>query len=312
MNERPRMLLIGADGFVGAHLARAAGEAGMDVVAAGRGGRGRAHRCDLLDPATISACVAAATPDLVVNAAGAASVGRSWERPGEAFAVNATGVLNLLEAVAAEAPGAHLLCLSSADVYGDQGKATPRLAEELAPRPLTPYGAGKAAMEVLCGQYERGRGLRVGVVRAFNLIGPGQSPDFAVAGFARRVVEAERAGAPRLELALGNPGAVRDFTDVRDAAGGLVELSRRRLSGTYNLCSGRALKISGLVEEMSRWTPVTLTVRRDPGLRRPVDPAALVGDPSRLAGATGFRPEIPLSQTLADLLDRWRAELASA
>jgi GDP-4-dehydro-6-deoxy-D-mannose reductase len=312
MSEQRKMLLIGAAGFAGAHLSKAAGEAGICVVPAGRAGGAEVPACDLLDPVAVSACVEAVKPDLVVNAAGSASVGRSWEHPAEAFAANATGVLNLLEVVARQAPAAHVLCLSSADVYGAGGEATPPLVESLAPQPLTPYGASKAAMEVVCGQYGRGRGLRVGVARAFNLIGPGQSGDFAVSGFARRVVTAEQTGAAAIELALGNPGAVRDFTDVRDAARALVELSRRELGGTYNLCSGRPVAISGLVEEMSRLTPVELTVRQDPGLERPADPAALVGDPSRLHEATGFAPQIPLSRTLADLLDWWRARLASA
>jgi GDP-4-dehydro-6-deoxy-D-mannose reductase len=312
MSERRTMLLIGAGGFVGGHLLEAASQAGLRVVAAGRAGGAEAPACDLLDSAAVSACVEAVKPDLVVNAAGSASVGRSWERPAEAFATNATGVLNLLEAVARQAPAAHVLCLSSADVYGAGGEAALPSAERLAPQPLTPYGASKAAMEVICGQYERGRGLRVAVARAFNLIGPGQSRDFAASGFAHRIATAEQTGVAEVEMALGNPGAVRDFTDVRDAARALVELSRRELGGTYNLCSGRPLAISGLVEEMSRLTRVRLTVCQDPGLERPADPAALVGDPSRLREATGFAPEIPLSRTLADLLDWWRARLASA
>jgi GDP-4-dehydro-6-deoxy-D-mannose reductase len=55
-----------------------------------------------------------------------------------------------------------------------------------------------------------------------------------------------------------------------------------------------------------------VTVRHDPGLERPADPPALVGDPRRLREATGFEPEIPLARSLADLLDCWRQRPASA
>jgi GDP-4-dehydro-6-deoxy-D-mannose reductase len=306
------LLLIGARGFAGSHLLEAAGAADVRVVPAGREGFAGVPPCDLRDPAAVAACLDAVAPDLIVNAAGAASVAASWERPGEAFAANATGVLNLLEAVATRRPEAHLLCISSAEVYGEPGAEALPLSEGLEPRPVTPYGAAKAAMETLCGQYARGRGLRVAVVRAFNLFGPGQSQRFAASGFAHRVAEAELGGAAEVELALGNPAAARDFTDVRDAARALLEVSRRELCGTYNLCSGRALTIAELVAELSRLARLPVSARHDRDLERPADPAALVGDPMRLREATGFEPAMPLSQTLSDLLEWWRHELASA
>jgi GDP-4-dehydro-6-deoxy-D-mannose reductase len=246
-------------------------------------------------------------PDLIVNAAGAASVGRSWQRPAETFAANAAGVLNLLDAVARNAPNAHVLCISSADVYGARDEEELPLGEELELQPITPYGASKAAMEIVCGQYARGRQLRIGIARAFNMVGPGQSPSFA-----GRVAAAEREGATELELGLGNPGAIRDFVDVRDAARALIEISRGELVGTYNLCSGVGTTIAGLVEELGRATPLRLRARLDPRLERPADPPALVGDPARLREASGFAPRISLSRSLADLLDLQRAELASA
>jgi GDP-4-dehydro-6-deoxy-D-mannose reductase len=312
MSEARTLLLVGAGGFVGGHLAAAAGAAGLEVAAAGREARGAVPPCDLLDAAAVAACVEAVAPDLVVNAAGAASVGRSWERPGETFAANATGALNLLEAVARKAPGAHVLCLSSADVYGIRDEAELPLAESLEPRPVSPYGASKAAMEVVCDQYARARELRVAVVRTFNLIGPGQSSRFAIPSFARQIAAAERQGGEGLELTLGNGDAVRDFVDVRDGARGLLELSLRGLRGTYNLCSGRGATIADLATELSAAARVPVAVRRDPGLERPADPPALVGDPRRLREASGFAAEIPLARTLADLLDSWRADPAAA
>jgi GDP-4-dehydro-6-deoxy-D-mannose reductase len=311
VGERRTLLLVGAGGFIGTHIARAAASAGLRVLAATREGGEEALSCDLLDPASVQACVAQAEPDLVVNAAGAASVGRSWERPEETFAVNAGGALNLLEAVARKAPEAYVLCLSSADVYGVRDQEELPLHEDLAPRPVTPYGAGKAAMEAICGQYARGRGLRVGIVRVFNLIGPGQSDRFAVPSFAHRIAAAERAG-EGVELALGNADAVRDFSDVRDGARALAEVCRQELTGTFNLCSGKGATIADLVGELAALASTPVTTRRDPGLERPADPPALVGDPGRLREATGYAPRTPPATTLADLLDEWRARPAGA
>ena len=266
------MLITGANGFLGGHLLSAARDAGLRAVAGSRGGEDGAPPCDLLDPASVEGCIEAVQPGLVINAAGSASVGRSWAHPAETFATNATGLLNLLEGVARKAPAAHVLCLSSADVYGPRDEGELPLGEELEPRPVTPYGASKAAMEVICGQYARGRGLGVAVVRAFNLVGPGQSAQFAVPGFARRIAEAERDAEP-VELALGNADAVRDFVDVREGARALVEVSRHRLSGTYNLCSGRGTTISGLVAELAAMSRVPVSARHDPGLRAPGRPS---------------------------------------
>jgi GDP-4-dehydro-6-deoxy-D-mannose reductase len=302
MKEGRTLLLLGAGGFVGGQVAAAAATAGLRVVVATRSGAGDGPVCDLLEPASISAGLREACPDLVVNAAGSASVGQSWERPAESFAVNATGVLNLLEACAVEVPDAHVLCLSSADVYGVRAAVELPLGEELKPRPVTPYGAGKAAMEAICGQYARARGLRVAVARLFNLIGPGQSERFAIPGFARRIAAAERAGEGEVELALGNPDAVRDFVDVREGAAALVELARQELTGTFNLCSGQGTSIAAVAEELTRQARVPVTVRPDPDLARPADPPALVGDPTRLREAIGSAPQVPLRQSLSDLL----------
>jgi GDP-4-dehydro-6-deoxy-D-mannose reductase len=304
------LLLLGAGGFAGAQLRQAATDAGLRVVTSSRAGGDGAPACDLTDPASVAACVEAARPDLVVNAAGSSSVARSWERPDEVFSVNATGVLNLLEAVARGAAKAHVLCLSSAAVYGEPPAAAMPLGEDAPTEPVSPYGAGKLAMEALCAQYARARGLEVAVVRAFNLVGPGQPAFSAASALARQLAAAERAGEPRVELALGNPGAARDTTDVRDAARALLEVSRRRLTGTYNLCSGVAPSVADLAAALAAATALEVATRVDPSLARPSDPALLLGDPSRLREATGFAPAIPLERSLADLLDWWRAELA--
>jgi GDP-4-dehydro-6-deoxy-D-mannose reductase len=311
LSDERTLLLIGARGFVGGHVYEAANAAGLRVIGAARG-TDCELACDLLDSASVDACVEAARPDLVVNMAGPASVAASWERPGETFAVNAIGALHLLEAVVRHAPGSHLLCVSSAEVYGELSEEKLPAGEDLPLEPVTPYGASKVAMEVLCEQYTRSRGLRVATVRAFNQIGPRQSPTFAASAFARQVARAEAMGEEEVELAVGNLAASRDFTDVRDTARAFVEISRRELTGTYNLCSGGPLKLEDLVKEMARATPLPLRVRSDASLQRPVDPSVVYGDPRRLHEAIGYSPQIPLSQTVADLLDWWRAELAAA
>ena len=164
-------------------------------------------------------------------------------------------------------------------------------------------------MEVLCGSYARGR-ARIAVIRAFNQLGPGQSPAFAASGFARQVAAAEgpaRRGSS-WRSATSPPPATSPTCATPPAP--FVEVSRRELTGTFNLCSGRALKLEALVEEMAKATPLPLRVNR-PLPARPVDPSVVYGDPPASARRSAGAAD-PLSQTVADLLDWWRAELAAA
>jgi GDP-4-dehydro-6-deoxy-D-mannose reductase len=309
LSDGTTLLLLGAGGFAGRNVRRTAADAGLDVVGAERSGAGGDLHCDLLEPDSIVDALRASRPDLVVNMAGAASVAASWERPADTFAANATGVLNLLEAVSSEAPEAHLTCVSSAEVYGEAADGRLPFTEDLPHAPLTPYGASKAAMEVICGRYARPGGLRIAVLRAFNQLGPGQSPEFVASGFAREVATAEHEGRDEAELAVGNISAARDFIDIRDAARAYVSVSRLGLTGTFNLCSGQAVPLQTLIDELGQATALKLRVRPSPELARPADPPLVYGSADRLREATGWQPQIPLPRTVADLLDFWRAEL---
>jgi GDP-4-dehydro-6-deoxy-D-mannose reductase len=304
------LLLLGAGGFAGAHFARAADAAGFDVVRAG-------HRTaldlqvDLLDPPSIERALEDCNPDAIANLAGASSVSASFRDPKRAFEVNAMGVLNLLEAAAERTPGAHITCISSGDIYGSVPVAELPLTEDRLVAPISPYGASKAAMEAVCGFYERARGLRLAVIRSFNHTGPGQSAAFAASSFARQVAEAELEGATEVALRVGDLAIERDFSDVRDIARAYVEVIRREVTGTYNAASGTPTRIGALVEQLGAATELTIRRTEDPGRLRKVDAPILYGSPKRLREATGWRAAIPLSTTMRDLLDWWRDRVTS-
>ena len=304
------MLLIGAGGFAGTHLRETAEAAGTRVVGCSRDPAGGDVACDLLDPDSIAAALDDVRPQVVVNMAGAASVADSWREPGTAFGVNAVGALNLLEALAASAFDAHLVCASSGEVYGEPGPERLPLAESEPLRPVSPYGSSKAAMEIVCGQYVRSHGMRIAVVRSFNQLGPGQSPTYVASALARQVAAAEARGSDAVTLAVGNLSAARDFTDVRDAARAYGGIAARGVTGTFNLCSGKPVMISSLIEMMREATRLEVDAAPDPELIRPVDPPVVYGSASRLREATGWQPQIPLKQTVADLIAWWRVEIS--
>ena len=272
------------------HLAAA----GDEVVAP------HADEVDVLDGPALAKALDAARPDAVYHLAGFAHVGESWDRPGDVFRVNAEGTLNVLEAARlCSGLVPRVLVVSSAEVYGRVAVSDLPLTEDAPVRPVSPYAASKAAAEVLAVQAWLGRGVPAVVARPFNHTGPGQSPDFVVPAFARRI----RAGGEGGVLRVGNLSPRRDITDVRDVVRAyrlLVE--RGEPGGVYNVCSGVDVAIEELVRRMLALAGADLRVEPDPALLRPADVPALRGDRTRLTAATGWEPEIPLDQTLADVL----------
>ena len=302
-----RVLVLGATGFAGRHFLDAAGAAGLQSIGADRGGSGGIV-CDLLEPESIRAALDEVRPDAVVNLAGAASVGRSWEEPDETFAVNATGVANLLDAVSERAPGAQVLCVSSGEVYGAPDDSELPLREEAQLRPINPYAVSKAEMERICVGYAD-TGTEICVMRAFNHLGPGQSDSFAAPSFARQIAEAEAAGGARVALRVGDLSPERDFGDVRDVVRAYALAVKGRLSGTYNVCTGTAVPIRALVEGLAAHARVEVDVEVDDSRLRPEEAPRVVGSFDRLHEATGWEPQTPLDRTLGDLLEWWRGRV---
>jgi GDP-4-dehydro-6-deoxy-D-mannose reductase len=145
------------------------------------------------------------------------------------------------------------------------------------------------------------------VVRPFNHIGPGQSPNFAVPALAKRIVEAKKAGAHSLRV--GTLTTRRDFTDVRDVVVAYRMLILHGAPGTtYNVCSGRDVAIADVARELLALAGAELELVTDPDLVRPVDVPVLRGDAGLLLAATGWTPTIPLATTLADVLTSWEAD----
>lgn len=306
------VLLTGALGFAGQHFTAAARAAGLDLVTTSADGEDADLACDILDPASVARAIAEARPDAIVNMAGQASVAASWREPKHTFELNAVAVLNLLEGILVGTPGCYLLCISSAEVYGAPELESLPLTEEAPLRPLSPYGSSKAAMEVLVGQYARAHAVCAGVVRAFNQIGPGQSQEFVASSLSRQIAEAELCGGDRLEMTVGNVSARRDFIDIRDSAQAYVSMVQKRSTGTYNLCSGRALKIEELIERMGSCSRLAVEFEIDAALVRPSDPPLVVGSNRRLHEEVGWQPRIPIEQTASDVLDWWRERLGVA
>jgi GDP-4-dehydro-6-deoxy-D-mannose reductase len=296
-----KALVTGAGGFVGqalvAHL-----EAAGDMVV----GLDRAAGPDITDGAAVREVVAGHRPDVLYHLAAVTHIGASWDAPLEVFRINAEGTLNVLSACAAAGVD-RVLVIGSADEYGAVRPEDLPLSEDAPLRPLTPYGASKVAAEYLALQAFLGERLPVIRVRAFNHTGPAQSDRFMIPGLARRIAAAEREG--RKEIPVGSLDPVRDFTNVADVVAAYRLLVERGEPGeVYNVCSGVGRRVADVAEHLLGLARHAIELVPDPALVRPVEVPRLVGDNTRLREATGWQPAISFEDTLAAILDRWRAE----
>ena len=298
-----RALVTGVSGLVGRHLVAPLEAAGDDVEGCDRAD----GSIDICDIESVRSIIERVQPEVVYHLAGWSDVGASWSAPIDVFRVNAEGTLNVLLACE-EAHVGRVVAISSADVYGIVRDNELPIRETNPLRPVTPYAASKVAADFIGLQAWLGHQLPVVRVRAFNHLGPGQLPKFVAPALAERIARTERDGGT--EVPVGNLSARRDFTDVRDVVRAYRLLAERGEPGeAYNVCSGDAASDQDLADQMLAMARHPMTLRRDPDLERPVDIPVLWGDNSKLAATTGWSPEIPMRQTLEDLLNDMRARV---
>jgi GDP-4-dehydro-6-deoxy-D-mannose reductase len=300
-----RVVITGASGFAGGHLADACAAGGDDVMALSR-----AEGVDLLDAAATRRAVARAEPAVVYHLAAKASVRRSWEDPARALSENVGMTLNVLEAVRTEAPAARVVVAGTGEVYGPPVRLP--VAEQAPLRPQNPYAVSKASAELLAGFYADAHGLAVVRTRAFNHAGPRQSTVFAVASFARQVAEGRLRGDDPVRVATGSPEVRRDFTDVRCVARAYRLLGADAPADVYNVCSGHTPSIAEIVGLLGEVACVRVEHVIDPALVREHEVHEIRGSHARLTAATGWEPEIPFARTLGDAVDWWESRLRAA
>lgn len=286
--EAERALVTGGTGFLGSHLVSELAQSGFDVHTIGR------SRGDVTDPQAMRRLVAEARPTHVFHLAGI----REGQLD-ELLRVNVCGTVNVLEAVADEASAARVVVTGSAAEYGE---ATADPVDEDHPlQPRTDYGIAKASQELAAAAVGARRGIAVIRLRLFNVLGPGEPPSFVASAVAGRIA-AIQAGTASPPLRTGDLSTRRDFVDVRDAVRALrLAATHGEAGAVYNVCSGEAVPIRTLVEELLALADLDVPVESA------AEPVAVnvrgyAGSAERLGAATGWAPRLSLADSLADVL----------
>ena len=294
-----RILITGSGGFAGGHLARSLEADGHKVTGFDfRSGH------DVRDYERVREVIEVCEPDQIFHLAAVAWPGESLTDPRRALDVNLSGTLNVLEAARHLGSEAQILLAGTSEEYGYEGRAPGEvLTEDSVCRPTTPYGVSKLAATSLGMVYARRSGLHVVATRAFNHTGWGRQAVNAESAFARRIVAAERGEAAHVSH--GDLSAARDFTDVRDVVAA-YRLAVTLEPGIYNVCSGTVTSLREVMDTLVSLSASGVALEQDPHLGRPDRGPFPAASAQRLRDA-GWAPQIPLRQSLSDLLDYWRS-----
>lgn len=305
-----KALITGITGFVGGHLSQHLLAAGDELLGASQNGAWPGDfrlpvplvACDLaddLDPAFIAA-VDAFAPDVIFHLAALSiptDCGTEGEPNSTAWNMNVAGVGRVVSLAAALRRRPRVLFTSSSHVYGAVPVDRPVVDESRPCAPRSAYGRTKLAAEDSCRRAVSEEGADIVIVRSFTQAGERQDPRLMLAEWS-----AALAGDAR-ELTIGNADVTLDLVDVRDAVRALRLLALHGESGSaYNVGSG-LLRTTGEVLRLLQRTVGDSRPVRARNHERRSDPVADIG---RLQAATGWQPEIPLEQTVADVWSYWR------
>lgn len=295
-----RVLVTGGSGFIGRHAVAGLSHAGAQVRVVDL----RPHPDpsvdivvgDIGDPEVLSEAFDGGV-DSVVHLAAVTSVLRSVENPGGTFDTNVAGTHAVLEA--ARAAGVGSLVFASTNAVTGPMEA-PAIVETATLKPLTPYGATKAAAEMLMSAYTASYDVRCVCLRLTNVYGPGMQAKDSIVARLMRAIRLER----EFEI-YGDGRQVRDYVHVSDVIGAVrLALDRQDWSGPVVIGSGKSLSVLEVLDTVRSVTGASLDVRHGPA--RPGEMPAVIVDPSR-ALSSGWAPRYDFAEGVRGVWDEWSA-----
>lgn len=317
------VLVTGADGFIGSHLAEALVRGGAHVTAlALYTGQDRCGwlddiqpdvrnelaiiRGDVRDASLMNRIVA--EKDIVFHLAALIAIPHSYAAPYSHIDVNVTGTANILEA-ARDHDTARVIHTSTSEVYGTA--QTVPIAESHPLVAQSPYAASKIAADKLAESYALSFDLPVAILRPFNTYGPRQSERAVISSVIRQALD------PTCEeIRVGDTSPVRDFNYVGDTVSAFLRLGLAddvTFGVAYNAGSGESVTIGKMIDIVREVSATNKPVVQEEARFRPEksEVYALIADASAFRVATGWLPETDLKSGLAETIGWWRERISS-
>lgn len=311
-----RALVTGAGGFAGCQLVRQLVDGGWEVAATVRsrssGVAGvQEHTVDITDQDALATLIRDFAPELVCHLVAIVDTVTTPDVV-QLYETNTLGTVAILEAMRDAESSARFLYTSTSFVYGSTSAGEQPVREDHPLRPLTPYGASKAAGETVALQHARQTDREVVIARAFQHTGPGHLGAYAMADWARQLAEIEAGGGSGV-IRCGNIEVERDYLDVRDVASAYLAIATKGRPGeAYNVSSDVPRSMRSLLEGLIAAFGIKVEIEVDPARFRSVDQQVFYGDSTKARTETGWAARFELEQTLADLADFWRARVAES
>ena len=309
-----KILITGAAGFIGAHLARACAQQGHAVVGldnyapyydpAIKRHRVQAlcpnveiHTCDITDTQALQALFKQCAPTHVVHLAAQPGVRYSMKNPYVYTHTNVHGFIHILE-LCRHHGIEHLLYASSSSVYGDSAEPPFSEAQRI-DQPRSLYAATKAANELMAYTYSQLYGIRATGLRFFTVYGPWGRPDMAPVLFSRAIL----AGRP---IQVFNHGRLkRDFTFIKDITSGIIGAmgappSASSLHEVFNLGNHTPVDLASFIstiEHAAGRPAIKQYVDMQPG-----DMLETMADTQRAQARFGFSPKTPIAEGLPSVV----------
>jgi GDP-mannose 4,6-dehydratase len=322
-----KILITGITGMVGSHLADYTLREHPDVEVHGMVrwrsplenvsgilDRIQLHAAELHDLNSLIVLLRKVKPDWIFHLAAQSFVTTSFDQAADTLHTNVIGTTNLLDAVRVAGLDPRIHICSSSEVYGQVRENEVPINENNPFRPASPYAVSKVGEDMIAYQYFLSYGLKTLRTRMFTHTGPRRGDVFGESAFAKQIAEIE-AGVKHDPVRVGNLNSVRTLADVRDAVRAYWLLLEKATAGeAYNIGGAETMTMGEVLERFKRMARCPIKYVVDPALIRPSDVTLQIPDTSKFRQATGWKPEIPVDQTLADLLayqrERVRRRLA--